>query len=177
LYFISNEDFLEILGKSDDANSINQHLTKLFSGIERVNMSGKGDRKIIDSVFDSSGEKLSIWYEGEPEIKVTSVVETWMKQLERGMIETLEKNLTFFYKKQVFEFDLSKGLEKALTVTNIGNTSNNTMRYELVGQMIIVLTQYFWYKVCENEINNAQNNEKHDINYDKIIETYVLKRQ
>lgn len=173
LYFISNEDFLELLGKTDDANAINQHLSKLFSGIEKINMTGKGDKKVIDCVYDSLDEKLPIWYDGEPEIKVTSVIETWMKQLERGMLETMEKNLTFFYKRGKFDFDLKEGIEKQL---GSYNANNNTMKYELTGQMVMVLTQYFWFKALENEINNSIVNDKAEINYDKIIDIYSKKR-
>ena len=175
LYFISNEDFLELLGKSDDASAINFHLSKLFTGIDSISMSGKGDRKVIDCVYDSLGEKLTIWVDGEPEVKVNSLIETWMKQLEIGMVETIEKNLTFFFKtKGSLDFNVKDGIEKMFLPH--APVNNPTMKYELTGQMIMVLTQHFWFKKIEAELKNAMANEKYEISYDKIIDDIKKKR-
>ena len=35
-YFLSNDDLFELMGNSSDMKVINPHLTKLFTGIERI---------------------------------------------------------------------------------------------------------------------------------------------
>ncbi len=102
LYFLSNDDLFELMGNSSDEKVVNFHLCKLFSGYRKTgNKWGRTDRRIpidgakstaikkIDCVYDSLSEhteKLSL----NSYVEVSSMIETWMNELEKRMKDTLE---------------------------------------------------------------------------------------
>lgn len=164
-YFLSNDDFLELLGNSEDSKIINFHLSKLFLGIERVDIDTipyrEGNnpiekRKIIQNVYDILDEKLKL----ENYIFVTSVIETWLKDLEKQMIESLEKLFSNFYTRKSFEFSINKNDDIDTTLTQLG----------VNGQMLLTLSQYSWRKKVEFELIEAGKSEKQDGTLDKNLD-------
>lgn len=161
LYFLSNDDFLELLGNGEDPKVINFHLSKLFSGIDRIEISE--NKKTIEYVYDSLNEKFKI-----SSVLVTSVIETWLKDLEKGMIESLEKTFSNIYQKKNnsndrwSDFTLNKNddIEKKLADENYN------------GQILLTMTQYLWRRRIENEmaeinkIEKADKTEKGEVNWD-----------
>lgn len=164
-YFLSNDDFLELLGNSEDPKIINFHLSKLFSGIDKVKIDvvqvpgeykgEHGKRKVIKIVLDSLGEELKL----ENDFYVSSVIETWLKELEKQMIDTLEKGFSGFYNKKNFEFkpDKKENLDIQLASLNIN------------GQMLLTLTQYFWKNTLQLEYDAISRNELVEVGYDNIL--------
>jgi len=165
LYFLSNDDFLELLGNGEDTKIVNYHLSKLFSGIDRIEITE--NKKTIDYVYDSYNEKFKI-----SSVLVTSVIETWLKDLERGMIESLEKTFSNIFQKKNNssdrwgDFTLNKNddMEKKLADENYN------------GQILLTMTQYLWRRRIENEMaeisknEKADKSEKQDINWDLHIQ-------
>lgn len=171
LHFLSNEDFLELLGKSSDEKAINYHLSKLFSGIDTIKISGSKE-KVVQYVTDSLGEKFSIWFEGDPSIKVTSLIETWMKNLEIGMIETLERNFTYYYiqckNNKNFSININDGIDNVFKDITI--SSNPVSKIEVNSQMVLLMAQNSWYREIESGFNSSTG-----IKYDNIINELRIK--
>ena len=161
LYFLSNDDFLDLLGNGEDPRVINFHLSKLFSGIDRIEITE--NKKTIDFIFDSLNEKFRI-----TPVLVTTIIETWLKDLEKGMIESLEKTISNIYQKKNNsndrwgDFALSRNddIEKKLAEENYN------------GQILLTMTQYLWRRRIENEmseISKSDKLDKQDINWDGHI--------
>ena len=90
-YFLSNDDLFELMGNSSDMKVINPHLTKLFTGIERIKIippKKKDDIPTINNIYDNMlhGEKITL----ATKINVISIVETWMNFLDKAIINKLE---------------------------------------------------------------------------------------
>ncbi len=165
LYFLSNDDFLELLGNGEDTKIVNYHLSKLFSGIDRIEISE--NKKTIDHVYDSYNEKFKI-----SGVLVTSIIETWLKDLEKEMIASLEKAVSNIYQKKNnsndrwgdFALNKNDDMEKKLQDENYN------------GQILLTMTQYLWRRRIENEMAEISKNEKNDktekqdINWDVHIQ-------
>ena len=171
-YFLSNDDLFELMGNSSDEKVINPHLSKLFSGIEKIKIEKpetkkKDDNPIIRTVYDSmnDGEELTL----SSNVIVISMVETWMNDLEKIMIDTLEKKMSnaflkYYHDPRSFELDLDKNdiaflLEDKLRIND----------QILNGQCLLTMTQFIWRKKIENELLEAMKNEKKNIEWDNHI--------
>lgn len=84
LYFIGDEDLLEILGRSEEVEVVQTHLRNLFGGVHRVEI---GEEKRITAMVSVMGEVVNL----EESISITRSIEDWLKELDRGMVETLKK--------------------------------------------------------------------------------------
>ena len=96
-YFLSNDDLFELLGNSKDPYRVNKHIKKCFEGIKSL--------KIISVQTNQNRSKMETFEVAElrspdqEEIKLTSNVpcdlgiESWLKQVERMMKDTLRKKL------------------------------------------------------------------------------------
>jgi len=165
LYFLSNDDFLELLGNGEDTKIVNYHLSKLFSGIEKIEISEP--KKLIEYVYDSYLEKLKL----KESVQVTNVIETWLKDLEKYTIGTLEQEFSnIFLRKnnsndRFGDFTLNKNddMDKKLADENYN------------GQILLTMTQYLWRKRIENEMieisktEKTDKSEKQEINWDMHI--------
>lgn len=77
---------LEILGQSQNPSIIQLHLKKLFSGIHTVKFTDAQDR--ILAMRSHLREEVLL----SQEIEVGEVVENWLDELGKNMVETLRKS-------------------------------------------------------------------------------------
>jgi dynein heavy chain 2 len=86
-YFISDDDLLEVLGQSKNADVIQSHLKKLFMGINTVRFDA--NKKHIVSVASLEGETVALSHP----VQITDEVEDWLNALDREMKATLQQHL------------------------------------------------------------------------------------
>ena len=86
-YFISDDDLLEVLGQSKNADVIQSHLKKLFMGINSVRFDS--NKKHIVSVASLEGETVKL---SRP-VQITDEVEDWLNELDKEMKSTLQQHL------------------------------------------------------------------------------------
>ena len=174
-YFLSNDDLFELMGNSFDMKVINPHLTKLFTGVERIKIEQPSKKKdenpIINCIYDSMnhGEKLKL----NSSVIVISMVETWMNDLEKAMIATLENNLSKAYKKfmeypKTFELELDEKFDK-----NDKNPEKIELikyimkkKFGLTGQAFLTLTNFGWRIKLEKELVEASKSDKRNVEWD-----------
>lgn len=86
-YFIGDDDLLEILGQSQNADVIQSHLKKLFQGVSRVEFGpgpgGKG--QAIVAMCSSAGERVVL----QTPVPVTDDVTAWLAAFTVQMVQTL----------------------------------------------------------------------------------------
>ena len=126
LYFLSNEDLLEILSQSKDPNKIQvswsvnlnaklnklidcfllkPHLNKCFGNINGLELTGK--LMEVSSLISLEGEYLEL----VKTIRIRGAAEQWLGALETGMYEALKKHLkvslcTFFTDSMIQVWEL-----------------------------------------------------------------------
>ena len=174
-YFLSNDDLFELMGNSFDMKVINQHLTKLFTGVERIKIEQptrkKDENPFINNIYDSMehGEKLKL----DNSVIVISMVETWMNDLEKAMISTLENNLSKAYKKfmefpKSFELDLDEKIDKSDKNAEKMELIKYIMKkkFGITGQALLTLTNFGWRVKLERELIEASKSEKKNVEWD-----------
>eukprot|EP01062_Namystynia_karyoxenos_P045109 TRINITY_DN3342_c0_g5_i1.p1 TRINITY_DN3342_c0_g5~~TRINITY_DN3342_c0_g5_i1.p1 ORF type:complete len:4328 (+),score=2117.78 TRINITY_DN3342_c0_g5_i1:233-13216(+) len=82
-YFIGDDDLLEILGQAQNASVIQNHLKKLFAGINKVKFDEKQEN--IVGVASLQGEQVAL----REHVQVTAEVEQWLSELDHAMRGTL----------------------------------------------------------------------------------------
>lgn len=117
-YFLSNDELLEILAKSNDIEAIQRNLKKCFEAIFRLDFGEEGSR-MVGGMISPEGEKVKF-------IKFTSAkgeVETWLYSLQENMIETLFKAMKTgrvdFYNKERKQWVMDHPAQVVATVSNI----------------------------------------------------------
>lgn len=88
-YFLGDDDLLEILGRAEDPEVIQNHLKKLFQGVHRVNIETQNGQQHITQVISSAGETVSLY---RP-VAVDSDVTTWLHKLSQEIVFTLRRLL------------------------------------------------------------------------------------
>lgn len=83
-YFLSNDELLEILAKSNDLEVIQQNLRTCFDNIMRLEIKEGMD---IMAMISSEKEKIPF----TKIIKARSQVESWLLLVQYGMVETIHK--------------------------------------------------------------------------------------
>ena len=86
-YFIGNEDLLELVGGSHDITRINNHLKKMFSGVERLQYAKESS--CIVGIVSEQGEEL-VLHNLVSLIKNTRLHE-WLSELELEIKLTLSR--------------------------------------------------------------------------------------
>ncbi|EGR34655.1 hypothetical protein IMG5_004580 [Ichthyophthirius multifiliis] len=86
-YFLGDDDLLEILGQSQNANVIQMHLKKLFAGIHKVEF----DKKIEQILSMVSSQKESVVL--CEKVQIQENVENWLSELSIKMVKTLKNSL------------------------------------------------------------------------------------
>ncbi|KAG5501524.1 hypothetical protein JKF63_03353 [Porcisia hertigi] len=87
-YFISDEDLLEMLGRSETPSVIQVHLKKLFMGIHTVAFSG--DNTNITHMISADHEEVALF---RPVAITSQDVEDWLLALDVSMQDTLQNLL------------------------------------------------------------------------------------
>eukprot|EP00392_Amoebophrya_sp_AT5.2_P002499 g2504.t1 len=119
LYFIGDEDLLEILGQSSNPAVIQTHLKKLFAGIHSVEFEAKTHR--ILCMKSSLGEMVELAtpvrvmdeMNNEPQ-----PVEQWLSELARNMVKTLSISLDRCLASGQDNLDLGKYPSQVLNLSN-----------------------------------------------------------
>ena len=97
-FFLGDEDLLEILGQQENPKIIQQHLKKIFAGINTVEFTGSGDNLFINQMIASQGETVQL----VKQVEVSGNLEYWLKEIEKRMVETLEASLLKCIKESQF---------------------------------------------------------------------------
>ncbi|KAM6908918.1 dynein axonemal heavy chain 2 [Xenentodon cancila] len=88
-YFLSNDDILEILGKSENQDAIQPHLKKCFGNIKSLNLDKAGktsNRPKAVGMTSADGELIMF---SQP-VQLDKPVEVWLCDIERTMRNTLK---------------------------------------------------------------------------------------
>jgi dynein heavy chain len=89
-YFLSNDELLEILSKSNDLNVIQLHLRTCFDNILRLEIHDGQD--IVAMI---SGESEVVPF--VKTVKTRQLIEVWLSAVQAMMIETLQKAMRAGY--------------------------------------------------------------------------------
>ena len=83
-YFIGDDDLLEILGQAQNPEVIQQHLKKLFQGVQRVGFNQ--DQTAIRSILSSAKEEVVL----EEPVQLSDQVELWLTEVVNQMKHSLK---------------------------------------------------------------------------------------
>jgi len=96
-YFLSNDDLFELLGNAKDPSRVNKHVKKCFEGIKKLELNQTSvpsrGRNIeafeVIALTSPEGENIRL----NTKIPCELGVESWLKNVEKMMRETLKKLL------------------------------------------------------------------------------------
>eukprot|EP00698_Gefionella_okellyi_P007651 TRINITY_DN186_c0_g4_i1.p1 TRINITY_DN186_c0_g4~~TRINITY_DN186_c0_g4_i1.p1 ORF type:complete len:3955 (+),score=1074.62 TRINITY_DN186_c0_g4_i1:43-11907(+) len=86
-YFLSNDELLEILAQSRNPYAVQPHLRKCFDNIVKLDMQGDQRSTSINGMISAEGEHVKF----STQLRARNNVETWLKETEDKMRETLRK--------------------------------------------------------------------------------------
>ncbi len=87
LYFLSNEDLLDILSQSKDIQKIQPHLNKCFGNVNGLEVAER--LMEITHLISFEGEMLEL----PKAIRIRGAAEQWLGALENGMCDAIKKHL------------------------------------------------------------------------------------
>lgn len=87
-FFLSNDELLEILAKSQDLDAIQKNLKKCFEAIYRLDMGEEGSR-FVQAMISPENEKIGFL---KP-LSTKEEVEVWLMKVQENMIEALKKRM------------------------------------------------------------------------------------
>lgn len=152
-YFLSNNQFLEILSQTKDTKKIKDNLGKIFESIDNIKL--KENRYII-SFFSRFGESLEV---EDIEILGKSV-EEWMKELEKKMFIAVR-----FYIEQCLQH--YESVDRAEWVS---------VEPSHKGQAIMTVNQIGWTKEMIKHISNQTLKDYLEIYKKKLIDIVEIVR-
>jgi hypothetical protein len=85
-YFLSDDEVLEILAKSDDTNIVQQYLKTMFDGVVKVNIA---DNIEVTHMKSKEGEAVQL----STKVKIKKEVDVWLGELQSMIITTLRKEM------------------------------------------------------------------------------------
>lgn len=88
LYFISNDELLDLISKSKDPNSVIPYLPKLFNGIYSMEVTFENHVPFASAVFSVSGERLNL----RP-VKFRNNIELWLANIEETIVRTMKTEM------------------------------------------------------------------------------------
>lgn len=88
LYFLSNDELLDLISKSKDPNCIQPYLPKLFDGVYSIETALENHIPCAMAVFSNNGEKLNL----RP-VKFRVNIELWLLSIEEQIIRTLKNEM------------------------------------------------------------------------------------
>ncbi|CAF4354220.1 unnamed protein product, partial [Adineta steineri] len=88
LFFLSNEDLLDILSHANDANCVQPHLRKCFANIFYLRIV-KSPVEVVTSMQSVEGEVVNF----TKSIRPRGVVEQWLTQVEQAMYDAVKVHL------------------------------------------------------------------------------------
>ena len=143
-YWLSNEDLLEILGLSKEPLEVNQHIRKLFTGVQRLDIrqAGDGSSWEVVGLFSAEGEHVRFL----APVQVEGDVETWLQRVELAISECLQKHLY-------------------ISITHINKVASKKSALEhwvrsSLGQLLILSSQIGWTAKVTAALNDLPKNRK-----------------
>lgn len=94
-YFLSDDDLLEVLGQSSKENIIQKHISKLFPGVSKLELSTVDKITKIKSIKSAENDKVPLLNE----ISTSEAVETWLNALDIEIKTTLKHQIKFCYQR------------------------------------------------------------------------------
>jgi dynein heavy chain len=85
-YFLSDDEVLEILAKSDQMDIIQQYLKQMFDGIVKVTIENESD---ITQMRSKEGEHVPL----SQKVKVSKEVDVYLDKLQEMMVSSLQKQM------------------------------------------------------------------------------------
>lgn len=134
-YFLSNDELLEILAKSNDLEVIQQNLRTCFDNIMRLDIKEGQD---IVAMISSEGEKIEL----KKVVKARNQVEAWLLQVQMEMISTIHKVM----KDGLLDYQKNEKIDRKSWVQNHP------------GQVIATISQVLWCLSSESYINDMSDN-------------------
>lgn len=83
-FFLSNDELLEILSQAKEPQRIQPHLRKCFENINKLEF----ESNIVAAMISAEGERVEL-----KNLKAQGPVETWLRDLEKNMQETLKAKM------------------------------------------------------------------------------------
>lgn len=94
-YFLSDDDLLEILGQSSKENILQKHISKLFPGVNKLDLVTIDKKTKIKSIKSSESDNIQLLNE----IPMSDAVEVWLKILEDEIKATLKHLIKLCYQR------------------------------------------------------------------------------
>ena len=88
-YFLSDDDLLEILGQSSKHAIIQKHISKLFPGINKLELVTVDKKSFIKSIQSAEGDVIQL----VNEVTTSETVEIWLNTLDKEIKSTLKQLL------------------------------------------------------------------------------------
>jgi dynein heavy chain len=85
-YFLSDDEVLEILAKSDDTSIVQQYLKTMFDGVVKVAIA---DNIEVTHMKSKEGEAVQL----ATKVKIKKEVDVWLMELQNQIIATLRKEM------------------------------------------------------------------------------------
>ena len=134
LFFLSNDELLQILSETKDPTRVQPHLGKCFEGITKVDFD---DKLIIHGMISAEGEKVPFKQTLDPNA-ANGMVEKWLLQVESAMKE----NVSHQFFKGHANYTQRPRLEWLLNWP---------------GQVVLGVDQVFWTLETEEALNSGGN--------------------
>lgn len=108
-YFLSDDEVLEILAKSDDTGIVQQYLKTMFDGVVKIQIVDNND---VTHMKSKEGELVP--FAGK--VKIKKEVDVWLDELQKMMIQTLKKEM----KKAVSDYGTQLRKDWVMDVKHYG---------------------------------------------------------
>ncbi|KAL9652089.1 hypothetical protein ABK040_015890 [Willaertia magna] len=141
LYFLADEELLEILAKTRDPTAVQKYLSKIFEGIGEINfveipeeskISTKGPVLEMISMRSKAGEEVTFVEKLQP----TGSVEVWLKEVERVMMKSVKEQIS----KSILDYV---------------STPRGDWVLRWPGQVVILGSQVYWTKEITQSLNEG----------------------
>ena len=151
-YFLADEELFEIMSQSKDVNTIRPYLKRVFENI--VDVEYKETERHITLMMSAEGEKVNF----SPPIDTgNKAIEFWMGEMERGMKDSVHREL----KKAFLEYP---------------KTPRTKWCLEHPGQVILTASQIYWTREVETAFEKDGVKEYFGFLENQLLDTVKLVR-
>lgn len=138
-YFISNDELLEILAKSQNVEIVQKHLPKLFENINKLDLRNEGRLHVVTGMISGEGEVVPF---SKSSLQARGNVENWLESVQRSMIEVIMRLM-------------KDGLNE---YTEMKYKTRNDWVLNHHGQIVSVICHVIWCYTTQEAITEMQNN-------------------